>query len=713
MRILSFVYTLLLCIISLSARSQADSSKRVRELQGVEVKAAGIAPESVAGKTAMPVTVITRKTLDMMGSRRLDEVLREQTGLAVVNDIKGGARAVGLQMQGFSAAYTMIMIDGQPMIGRNTGDFDLSRITVSDIERIEIIKGASSALFGSEALAGVVNIVTRQHIKAPQALASFRYGSLNNTDATLEGETPWHKGKGTAYLSANFYHTDGFTVNPYLTRGVTAPPYNSVTLQGRARYAVNAVTSFSFAGRLAGRRSVMVNSYGKDELHTSRDAMKEDDMNASVIMYNNLSGGTRLKTQYYITRYASDQLTTLPAAGVTYAKHTFTQYLHRGEVQAAHDFRGGWSLTGGTGGTMETMRHESYRDAANMQGFFAYTQADWKPHEQFNALAGIRYDHHNTYGGRLNPSAGIRYTPVSWLTLKTSVGTGFKTPDFRERYQIFTNSQQGYTVLGAAVLDDALRQMQQAGQISEIRQVADRIGKNLQAEKSVSYNIGVSVSVPSNVRVEVNGFFHNVHHLINTIQVATKTNYQQVFSYMNLDRVTMKGLEASIGWKPLTGLDITAGYQLLYALDEGVKDSIRAGVYPYKTIRNNNTGDSRKSVAGDYFGLENRSRHMFNLRMFYEYAPWGVTASFRLNYRSRYGFDDANGNRFIDRYDTFVNSYCLLFASLEKKLYNRHLSIQLTADNVLGYTDMLMPAQPGRIVMAGLSWRFFKDSKKQ
>ncbi|MCW3463115.1 TonB-dependent receptor plug domain-containing protein [Chitinophaga nivalis] len=713
MRIDQLLFTCLLCMGSFPALAQQDSSHVPRNLKGVEVTAARTETESLVNKAAMPVTVISRKTIAMMGSRRLDEVLREQTGLAIVNDIKGGGRAVGLQMQGFSSAYTMILIDGQPMVGRNAGDFDLSRITVSDIERIEIIKGASSSLFGSEALAGVINIITRQGIKTPQALAAIRYGSLNNTDATLEGETPIHKGKGSAYLSANYYHTDGFSVNPYLTRGTTAPPYNSFSLQGRARYAISPASTLSLTGRYADRRSVTENSYGKGATHTSKDVLKEGDMNISVLLHNNFKGGTRLSTQYYLTRYTSDQQTTLPdAGGVVNSQSIFTQYLHRAEVRAARELGRQWSLTAGAGATLETMNNVNYREAGNMNGLFAYTQADWKPHEKFNALAGLRYDHHNTYGGRLNPSAGLRYSPLPQLTLKASLGTGFKTPDFKERYQVFTNLQQGYTVLGAAVMEDALKEMQASGQISEIRPVADRIGKNLQPETSVSYNVGVTVSLPANIKLDVNAFYHDVHNLINTIQVATKTNYQQVFSYMNLNRSYMKGLEASLLWKPFTGMDVSIGYQLLYAKDRGVIDSINAGAYPYRTVRNNNTGESGKAVASDYFGLENRSRHMLNLRVFYEYEPLGITASCRVNYRGKYGFDDANGNRFIDKYDTYVEGYYLLYASLEKKLFNKHLSIQVTADNLLNYTDMLMPAQPGRIIMGGLTWRFFKDIKK-
>lgn len=124
-------------------------------------------------RSAMPVTVITRETIERMSSRRLDELLKEQTGLAIVSDISGGARATGVQMQGFGSAYVMILIDGQPMVGRNSGNFDLSRISVTNIERIEIIKGASSCLFGSEALCGAINIVTRYGAVQPQGTGSL------------------------------------------------------------------------------------------------------------------------------------------------------------------------------------------------------------------------------------------------------------------------------------------------------------------------------------------------------------------------------------------------------------------------------------------------------------------------------------------------------------------------------------------------------------
>src|SRR5690606_13788474 len=141
--------------------------------------------------------------------------------------------------------------------------------------------------------------------------------------------------------------------------------------------------------------------------------------------------------------------------------------------------------------------------------------------------------------------------------------------------------------------------------------------------------------------------------------------------------------------------------------DKGVMDSIRNRTGAYASVRDNVTGLFRESRLSDYFGLENRSRHMVNLRIAYRFVPWDVTANIRVNYRGKYGFVDRNNNRFLDRYDTFVAGHCLVNAGVEKKLMKQHLSVQLTADNIADHTDRLMPGQPGRVLLMGLTYRFY------
>ena len=87
------------------------------------------------GNVAIPVSVISSKTLYQSGSLRLNDILAEQTGIQVIDNF-----GKGLQMQGLSSEYTLILIDGEPLIGRTAGVLDLSKITVKNIRKIEIVK---------------------------------------------------------------------------------------------------------------------------------------------------------------------------------------------------------------------------------------------------------------------------------------------------------------------------------------------------------------------------------------------------------------------------------------------------------------------------------------------------------------------------------------------------------------------------------------------
>ncbi|MEL1254142.1 TonB-dependent receptor [Flavobacterium sp. DGU38] len=663
-------------------------------------------------RSAMPVTVITKETIAKMGSRRLDEVLKEQTGIAVVNDIGGGARAVGVQMQGFGSDYVMILIDGQPMVGRNGGNFDLSRISVSNIERIEIIKGASSCLFGSEALGGAINIVTRHGAFQPQALASLRYGSLHIVDATLEGETPFHHQRGSANISANYYRTDGFNTDPnFMAAGTTAPPYDDYTLQGRVRYRLTENSTLGTSGRYALRKSFMEQIFGsKGNQNSAADSQDITDLNVSVTYDINFDSGLRSMSRYYLTRYESDMSILWQESGSQASAEKFAQTLHRFEQQFSYAGTTNLKFTGGLGGSTEQMDNRNFNAPGGMWSGFAYLQGDWKMNDKLEAVGGFRYDHHSSYGGKLNPSLGLQYHIIPKLTLKISLGSGFKTPDYRQRYQVFMNPVANYLVIGSEILRETLEEMKNNGQISEVREyLVNQLDQNLQAEKSLSFNGGFTYEPKKNIKVDINAFYHKISNQINSIRVATGTNVRDIYTYQNLPKSFNTGLEASMSVSPLSGLDLSAGYQYLIAKDRGVMDSISNGTGAYASIRDNATGLFRRSKLSDYYGIENRSRHMANLRASYSYIPWDISANVRVNYRGKYGFVDNNNNRFLDQYDIFVAGHFLVNAAIEKKLLKQRLSVQLTADNIMNYTDRLMPGQPGRVVLLGLKYRFYKE----
>jgi len=659
---------------------------------------------------AMPVAVISKETIEQMGSRRLDEVLKEQTGIAIVNNIGGGPRSVGVQMQGFGSEYVMVLIDGQPMLGRNSGNFDLSRISVSNIERIEIIKGASSCLFGSEALGGAINIVTRYGAIQPQALAALRYGSLHIVDATLEGETPFHHQRGSINLSGNYYHTDGFNTNPrYIQSGTTAPPYDNYAIQGRARYRTGENSTIGATGRYGLRRSFMQKDFGLGNI--SGDNQDEKDLNLSASFDHRFASGLRTMSRYYFTHYSSDMSVAWQQSGTTVSKELFKQTLHRFEQQFAYAVNNGLKFTGGLGGSLENMNDAALTDPGTVSTAFGYIQGDWQLSSRLGAVGGLRYDQTNSYGGKLNPSLGLQYHILPSFTLKAGAGTGFKAPDFKSRYLIFYNPTANYLVIGNEVLRKTLEQLQQQGQISEIRQyLLNQLDRNLRAERSTSLNAGFEWNPEPGIKLESGVFYHTLRNQINSIQVATGSNNRNIYTYQNLPKAVNKGIDVSVVVSPLNDLEVSAGYQYLIARDLSVVDSIKTGNWPYnQNIHDPETGNSYPPKPSDYWGIENRSRHMLNVRVFYTYRPWALSINARVNYRGKYPFGDRNGNQFIDRYDMFVAGYFLVNAAIEKKLMNEHLSARLTADNMMDYTDMLIPGQPGLVLLAGISYRFFKD----
>lgn len=674
-----------------SARSQANTETLIKVENSI-----------------MPVTIIDRRTIELMGSRRLDEVLKEQTGVAIVNDIGGGSRSVGVQMQGFSSEYVMVLIDGQPMIGRNSGNFDLSRISVSNIERVEITKGAASNLYGGDALGGTINIITRQVVNDPQAMAAILYGSNETVDISAEGETPLFNKKGSAALSTNYYHTGGFNTNTATIKGTTAPPYDNYAAQGRFRYRFNDNNILSVSGRYGLRRSFMTKDYGVS--YVTKDVLDEGDLNLSATFDHRFNDKWRSMTRYYFTRYNADMSIAL-MQGDSLSQTKFGQTLHRLEQQLSYTLNKQLEIVGGVGGNREHMDESILTNVKDIQSYFAYTQANWNVNSRIAYTLGIRYDNIVDYGWRLDPSMALQYKILPTLSLKAAYGTGFKAPDMKKLYQVFFNPSYNYMVIGSSVVRNIVNQMLAAGQISkyELEPVYDEIkGKRLNAEMSKSYNLSlIYETIDKKLRAEGSVFYHDITNQINPVLVGSDRNQRALYSYRNNAKAYYKGLDLSIRYSPVARLTISAGYQYLIARDKTVEDEIREGGKYHDPLFDPATGYVNYNPSGkDYWGIENRSRHMYNARVFYTYLPWNLSANIRVNYRGTYPFSDKNNNGYYDRFDTFVKGYYLLNAGVEKKLFKRKLSLRFNAENLLDFVDAKVPSQPGRVFFGGVAYHF-------
>ncbi len=688
------VLSLFLYCIGNALYAQRDSVAPAGQLEQLVVTASRTArPQD---SLPVPITVITQKDIQRLGSRRLTDVLREQTGLYFATDEHGS----GLQVQGLDPDYTLILIDGDPLIGRLTGKLDLSRVTVGNIQRIEILKGASSSLYGSEALAGVVNIITTGAGASTDATLSLRGGSNGIADVTALGNYVL-PGKGNGLqLTGNYYRTDG--------TGTNLPPFYSYSLQGKFRKVFNDRSSLLISGRWSYRyQHTEYNFSGNDP---QKDATREHDAGGTATWRYAFNGRWKSRLEYYYSSYRTDEKVTHEHTGQSTDTSFFHQQLHRLEWQHDYTLNRQSLLTAGVGGNLESVIADRYPGKRSMHSAYLYTQYQYDPGSKWNIIAGIRGDAHNVYGSVLSPKLALQYHLSKKLSFKASLGRGFKAPDFRQLYLSFTNPLVGYTVLGTEELKNgALQQMQEQGLVTTIYPAAYRAASDLKAERSWSYNAGVLYKPLNAVRIEVNAFYNNVSNLIQTLPVAEKTNGWWVYSYVNVSKVYTKGIEFSSQIRPLKGLEIQLGYQLLYAKDKDIIDSIKAGVGNYGTVTDPG-GNKHRAAPADYFGLQQRSRHQLNGKLFYTLPWWGISTGVRANYLGRAGFTDRNGNRYIDKYDQFVPAYCLLAFSVEKAFAHPRLTVQASVENATNYANALVAGQPGRQFFAGLRWSWTRTN---
>lgn len=297
-------------------------------------------------------------------------------------------------------------------------------------------------------------------------------------------------------------------------------------------------------------------------------------------------------------------------------------------------------------------------------------------------IAGSRYDNYSNYATEISNKLALGFPISKQLKINGSMGTGFKIPDFRQRYFDFTNSTIGYTVLGREVAFNRLTTMQDDGILQSIFIPFSEINSPLKSETSLNINVGIKFRPNEKVSCNINFFKNEVVNLIEAQLVANKSNSLPVFSYFNLNKIETKGVEFNTSFRPNNKLEIKGGYQLLYANDIDVKNRFEDEVVYAKDAE---TLVSFKLGKNDYFGLFNRSRHMGNLKLYYDLNE-KINVNTIITYRSKHALSDSNGNNILDNYDEFIEGYALCDLGVTHHTTSLR-SIQLGIKNIFNFTN--------------------------
>lgn len=692
---------------------QADSVTRSLD----EVVVTATRTENKVSNIPLPIQVISAKSIQLSGSQKLIDILQMQSGLVIANNPLGTALqgypnpfGDGIQMQGLDPAYTLILVNGEPLVGRNAGIINLGRIAIGNIKQIEIIRGPATCLYGSDALAGVINIITEDPVKNS---ADFQVHYATNNTLGLTGSATIKHNKIALELFVNRYSSDGYDLDKNIY-GKTIDPFVDYSAAAKLTYQINDKNKLTLSARYFSEKQF--NNYiiyPESEPAIVTGTTIESDKSLFANWQHKVNGKLNYTTSLYTTSYTNNAAAFLKKSDSLYEKIQLTEWMVRPEVQVNIGKDPAALLVTGTGYSLENVNSTRYGSVKELNSWYLFVQKQIHLKEKTNIIVGARYDKNELYPSQISPKLAIAYKLQPDIILKGSIGAGFKAPDFRQQFLSFSNSLIGYTIFGASELSNGLETLQKSGQINpDINLLPYQQNRDLSPERSIGINLGVDYTISNHTVLKINLFRNDISNLIESYNLPfNKINNQAIYSYTNLDKVFTEGLEANFTYNFNKNFFLNTGYQYLIAKDKEILHKIREGTM-YK--RDPYTNVTTLVTKSEYKGLYNRSRNTANLRFQYNNIQYKANAFITVKYRGRYGFSGLNnfynGNDILDDDREFIKGFVLMNATISKDL-NRW-EIQGGMENILNYTNkLLMPNIFGRSYFINVNFKLENKAK--
>lgn len=501
----------------------------------IEVVVTGARFDQDASRSAVRVEVISRRELEEGGIRNAAEALEEAHGVQVNRTFRG----MELWIRGLDPEYSLILVDGATLPGRVGGAIDLSRFGVEEIERIEIVRGPSSALYGSEAIGGVVNILTREPRHDFRASAQGTYGSRNTADAVARVEGRLHE-KVFLGLNGGFHHEDPFRQEP-ASVATSGSRRVQGTVGGRldARFGdhrLSARASYLYL-RLEGVEASTVGAViDRTQLQEQGQISVEHrfDKRARAQLVQRLTY-TQYREQTLLDQRGATQLDQLEDHREHLAQYTG---IVRIPFSEAHD------LTLGVEPmvqTLESPRLPEQGERIRLGVFAQYDGTVWEPTwGRLRLVPALRADVDSQFGSQISPKLAARFDVSDTVVFRASYGRGFRAPSFQQLLLRFENPTVGYIVLGNPDLD---------------------------AERSHGVDAGFTIEPVDRLTFGATFFRNDLQHMIAVVSAPPDPIYGQIFTYDNLESAWTMGAEADATVRVMEGLGLKLGYMFVETWD--------------------------------------------------------------------------------------------------------------------------------------------------
>ena len=647
-------------MVSISLSAQQSDTTIVLEDVVVTATRSEISLED----SPVPTEVIGKEEIEKLNLITLQDLL--QVKGYFVAPVKSG----GFQLRGLSSEYVLVMIDGVPIAGRESGALDVSNINLADVERVEVVKGSMSALWGNHAIGGVINIITKKSGE-PSVVLNTQYGTNNTSLVGVTSTLGKDKFKNVSKITLG--NSDGFDIDPD-TYGNNVLPFSLLNITNRSNWN-DGVNNFGlglslFDKKSEGQTVTETNTQGQlvpvDEVNESQNFIVDFNYKRSFGKYvseikvsnSNFENSNKSSFEYF--GQPVEQL------------DESTQNIFQPEMINTYNWNEKNSTTFGFGYRGHDYNTERYGGDKSLNSSFGYVQ-HYLNLNKLNLVLGGRYDNYTDFGSNFSPKVSATYD-LGKFKLNSSVGYGFRVPDFRTLYINYGGYSAGYYVLGAYNIGEQIDFYQSQNLIAFLSYGLDEITQ-LNPETSISYDFGVSYKLNERSKIGVNLFQTNTTDLIESVLAGMFVNQTLLFGYTNISEATFRGVE-------LEGLYQKGGFRF-------------DGSYQYLETEAN-------KADGTEFFLGERPKHLVNISTTYTTKS---KINFNLNgvYKSEYFFRD------IDRSGTqdvneFVPSHTLLNGIVTKGFGD--FTIGVGVNNILDFTNVeYLKQQNGRTIFGKLTYK--------
>ena len=695
-KVISHIILFLFCAATLRAQNTADGAVD-KKLMLHEVVVTGTGTEHPLKDAPVQTEVISGKTLKNFAGKSVEDLLGMLTASFDFNEGDMGSQ---MQMNGLGNNYILILIDGKRIHGDVGGENDLGLIDPNNIERIEIVKGASSALYGSDAIAGVVNIITKKHHQQGIQLENkTRVGSYG--DLRQHNGIAFHSGKWSTYTNFQLQHTDGWQ-----NTSVEAPALTEFLITDSRNKTVNRYTNWQLSERLTYAPFKDLEFYAEGSIYRKRiyrpsGKYPSTDVTTYDFVYQNASASAGAKwklnqtdvltfdldwnrhayyyhftdttltdgyvngrfTNYFPYFPSQEQLQSDQQRTMAHLKGVF-QLPYQQRLSAGLEWRYDWLKA--------PLRVDGGKASDNTEAL--YVQDEWNALLSLNLTAGLRLNRNEQFGFRLTPKLSAMYRLGDAWRLRATWSQGFKTPTTKELHYCYVRQMSGtYLYLG---------------------------NKSLTPQRSNYFSAGVEYT-HNHLSVAVTAYHNRVKDMIALVTIpnydAPKDIYMQ---YQPIKTRQYKNLEDAKTY----GVDVSMRYTLsefAFALNYSYLDT------------DANTYDTNHERL-KHVTIDGMAHHKANV-----YATWNhpITPAYHLGI-GIYG--KMSSKRYYQINGNGKGYQIWKLATTHDITGKRHLSYSIEAgvDNVFNYVDRtdhglhLGTTNPGTTLYASFAIRFSQGVKK-